>query len=86
MTFKEHVEKILYDEISNEVRKQGYVLENELCTMVCEKYNLSLSTVRGTLRRIYPEMPLIKRRISDELKRFYGLEIRGCPIVYIMDK
>lgn len=83
MTFKEYVREILKKEISNEI-KQGYFLETEFCTMICEKYNLSIHTVRGTLRGIYPEMSLIKRRMSDELKRFHGcLEIKGCPIMYI---
>ena len=68
------------------VRQQGYVLETEICTMVCEKYNLHLYIVRATLRKIYPKMTLLKRRMSDDLKRFYGLEVKGYPIVYLMDK
>ena len=85
MTFKEYVREILKKEISNEI-KQGYFLETEFCTTICEKYNLSIHTVRGTLRGIYPEMSLIKRRMSGELKRFFGLEIKGCPIMYMPDK
>lgn len=86
MTFKEYVEEVLKDEIDKMIEQQGYILETKLCTMICRKYNLSLSTVRGTLRRIYSNMSLIKRRMSDELKKFYGLEVKGCPIVYIMNK
>ena len=54
--------------------------------MICEKYNISLYIVRATLRRIYPEMSLLKRRMSDDLKRFYGLEVKGYPIAYLPDK
>ena len=85
MTFKDYVRDILRTEILNEM-KQGYFLETKFCTMICEKYNLSIHTVRGILRGIYPEMSLIKRRMSGELKRFFGLEIKGCPIMYMPDK
>lgn len=68
------------------VRQKGYVLETEICMMICEKYNIALYIVRAALRRIYPEMLLLKRRISDDLKRFYGLEVKGYPIVYLPDK
>lgn len=86
MTFKKHVEEIIQNEVLSVVRQQGYVLETEICTMICEKYNLHLYIVRATLRRIYPEMSLLKRRMSDDLKRFYKLEVKGYPIVYLMDK
>lgn len=86
MTFKKHVEEILQTEILKVIGQQGYVLETEICTMICEKYNISSYVVRGTLRRIYPEMSLLKRRMSDDLKRFYGLEVKGYPIAYLPDK
>ena len=86
MTFKKHVEEIIQNEVLSVVRQQGYVLETEICTMVCEKYNLHLYIVRATLRRIYPEMALQKRRMSDDLKRFYKLEVKGYPIAYMPDK
>lgn len=86
MTFKKHVEEIIQNEVLSVVRQQGYVLETEICTMICEKYNISLYIVRTTLRRIYPEMSLLKRRMSDDLKRFYGLEVKGYPIAYLPDK
>lgn len=85
MTFKDHVEEVLQAEIDKTIKKQGYILETKLYTMICEKYGFSSYTVRGTLRRIYPKMSLMKRRMSDELKRFYGLTIKGCPIVYMPD-
>lgn len=86
MTFKKHVEEIIQNEVLSVVRQQGYVLETEICTMIYEKYNLHLYIVRATLRRIYPEMSLLKRRMSDDLKRFYKLEVKGYPIVYMPDK
>lgn len=86
MSFKVYVEEILRNEVLSVVRQQGYVLETEICTMVCEKYNLHLYIVRATLRRIYPEMSLLKRRMSDDLKLFYGLEAKGYPIAYLPDK
>ena len=86
MSFKAYVEEILQNEVLSVVRQQGYVLETEICTMISEKYNISLYIVRATLRRIYPEMSLLKRRMSDDWKRFYGLEVKGYPIAYMPDK
>lgn len=86
MTFKKHVEEIIQNEVLSVVRQQGYVLETEICTMICEKYNISLYIVRATLRRIYPEMSLLKRRMSDDLKRFYGSDVNGYPIAYFPNK
>ena len=86
MTFKNHVEEVLKDEINKIISQQGYILETEFCTKLCEKYRFAPYTVRPILRRIYPEMSLMKRRMSDKLKRFYGLTITGCPIVYLPDK
>lgn len=86
MNFKEYVEEILQNEVLSVVGRQGYALETEICAMVCEKYNISLCTAQATLRRIYPEMSLLKRRMSDDLKRFYGLDVKGYPIVYLPDK
>lgn len=86
MSFKTYVEEILQNEVLSVVRQQGYVLETEICTMICEKYNISLYIVRATLRRIYPQMALMKRRMSDDLKRFYKLEVKGYPIAYLPDK
>ena len=86
MTFKKHVEEIIQNEVLSVVRQQGYVLETEISTMICEKYNLHLYIVRATLRRIYPQMALMKRRMSDDLKRFYKLEVKGYPIAYLPNK
>ena len=86
MSFKAYVEEILQNEVLSVVRQQGYVLETEICTMICKKYNISLYIVRETLRRIYPEMSLLKRRMSDDLKRIYGLDVKGYPIAYFPNK
>ena len=84
--FKNYVSEILHTEIAKVIEKQGYFIETEFCNLVCDKHDFSMPTVRGTLRRIYPELSLTKRRLSDELKNFYGLEIKGCPIVYISNR
>lgn len=86
MTFQEHLKEVLKTEIDKTVKRQGYILETEFCNIICEKYGFSLYTVLGTLRRIYSEMPLIKRRMSNDLKQFYGLETKGYPIAYLADK
>ena len=85
MTFKNYVSEILSTEISIALEKRGYLIEIEFCNMIRGKYNLSIPTVRGTLHRIYPELSLIKRRLSNELKDFYCIKIKGCPVVYIPD-
>lgn len=86
MIFKDYVEEVLKDELDKMIKQQGYILETEFCIKICEKYSFAIYTVRPILRRIYPEMALIKRRMSDEIKRFYGLTIKGCPIMYMPDK
>lgn len=86
MSFKVYVEEIIQNEVSRVVRQKGYVLETEICTMISEKYNISLYIVRATLGRIYPEMSLLKRRMSNDLKRFYGLDVKGYPIAYFPNK
>lgn len=83
MGYKEYVCDILHKEISSIIERQGYVLETEFCTMLCDKYKMTMPTARGTLSRMYPQMELLKRRLSDELKRFYGIEVKGYPIVYL---
>lgn len=85
MTFQEHLEEILRAEIDKTVRLQGYILETEFCSDICEKYSFTLYTVLGTLRRIYSEIPLTKRRMSADLKKYYRLQIKGYPIVYMSD-
>lgn len=42
MSFKAYVEEILQNEVLSVVRQQGYVLETEICTMVCKKIQSSL--------------------------------------------
>lgn len=83
--FQKHVQEILHTETAKVLESEGYFLETQFCTMICDKYNLSIHTVRGILRGIYPEMSLIKRRLSGQLKGFYGLEAKGCPIIYVPD-
>lgn len=83
MSFENHIQEIVHTEIKDIITKQGYVLETEFCTMLCGKYGFSHHVVIGTLRRIYTEMSLIKRRISDDLKIFYDLDVKGHPIVYL---
>lgn len=84
--FQKHVQEILYTETAKVIEEQGYILESVFCNGICEKYGFRISTVRGTLRGIYPELSLVKRRLSGQLKGFYGLEVKGSPIMYIPDK
>ena len=84
--FQKHVQEILYTETAKVIEEQGYILESVFCNGICEKYGFRISTVRGTLRGIYPELSLVKRRLSGQLKGFYGLEVKGCPIMYMPDK
>lgn len=86
MTFQVHLEEILRAEIDKAVKQQGYILETEFCSNICEKYGFTLYTVLGTLRRIYSEISLIKRRMSADLKKYYKLQIKGYPIVYMPEQ
>lgn len=83
MTFQEHLEEVLKAEIDKSVKQQNYILETEFYSDICEKYGFTLYTVLGTLRRIYPEIPLTKRRMSADLKKYYKLQIKGYPIMYM---
>lgn len=83
--FQKHVQEILHTETAKEIEKQGYILENVFCNGICDKYGFRISTVRGMLQWIYPEMSLIRRRTSDAIKCFYGIKTEGHPVVYIPD-
>lgn len=83
--FKKYVEGIVKQEMTTALKERGIVLETEFCSMLCEKYNFTRSTVIGAIRRIYPELSLIRRRLSDELKFFFKLEVKGCPVIYVAD-
>lgn len=83
--FQKHVKEILHTETAKAIEAQGYILESVFCNGICEKYNLAIYTVRGTLRGIYPDLSLVKRRLSGQLKGFYGLDVKGCPIIYMPD-
>lgn len=83
MTFKDHVEGIVKEAIDKTIRQQGYILETEFCTKMCKEYDdFTISTIRIALQKIGPELGLIRRHLTNELKRFYKLTIKGCPIIY----
>lgn len=87
MQFKRYVQEILKTEIDKAFKQQDYILETSFCQKICDQYNLDISIIRLTLREICSEMPLIRRRLSNQLKTFYKLkEIKGCPIIYISNK
>lgn len=86
MMFRDYVSEILHTEISNVIEKQGYLIELEFCNAVRDKYSLSIPTIRAALHGIYPELSLTKKRLSNELKSFYHIEIKGCPIIYFKNK
>lgn len=83
MSFKSYIEEIVQNEVVSIIKQQGYILETKFCTMISGKYNFSLHIVRATLRRICSEMSLIKRHLSDDLKKFYKLDVKGYPIIYL---
>lgn len=85
MIFKDYVKKSIYTEFFKIIDSNGYVLEHELCSLICGKYGFNKYTVIGILRKTYKEFPLCKMRMSKELKNFYGLKIKGYPIVYLPD-
>ena len=84
MTIEMQVDEIVKNEISNIIRKQGYFFESDLCSSIAQKYEISHYLVKSALMRVCLSMSLIKRRISSEMKKLYGLEkIKGYPIIYL---
>lgn len=84
MTVEMQVDEIVENEVSNIIQKQGYFFESELCSSIGQKYEISNYLVKSALMRVCLSMSLIKRRISLDMKRVYGLEkIKGYPIIYL---
>ena len=83
MDFDNHVKSILHEETAKLIDQHGFFLESDFCPMVSRKYRLSESTVRAKLRDLSPELSLQRRRLSNELKAFFGAEIKGFPIIYL---
>ena len=84
MDFNNYLETILKEETAEQLRQQGFVLEKRFVLAVAEKYRLSTVTVKGRLRRMCGDLSLRRRRMSDELKAFYGVNMQGYPIIYLM--
>ena len=82
--FGRHLETILKEETAEQLRQQGFILENAFVPAIAEKYRLSTVTVKGRLRRMCADLDLQRRRMSDELKAFYGVNMQGYPIIYLM--
>ena len=80
--FDRHLETILKEETSEQLRQQGFIPETFFVHAIAEKYRLSTVTVKGRLRRMCGDLDLQRRRMSDELKKFYGVEITGFPVIY----
>ncbi len=86
MNFDNRVESILREETAKLIDQHGFFLESEFCPMISRKYHLSESTVKAKLMNLCPELSLKRRRLSNELKSFYGAEIKGFPIIYMKVK
>lgn len=86
-SFKNYIQKILREEISKTLEQQSYILETSFCQKICSQYDFDIHTIRPAFIEICSGIPLIKRRLSNDLKRFYKLEeLKGCPIIYISNK
>ena len=83
MDFDNHVKSILHEETTKLIDQHGFFLESDFCPMVSSRYNLSESTVRAKLRNLSPELSLQRRRLSNELKAFFGTSAQGFPIIYM---
>lgn len=83
MDFNSYVKGILQKEILDILEQQDYFLEKDFCTMINQKYKLNLSTIQIILEEVYPVMSLTKRRMTNELKQFYGLKSNGHPMGYM---
>lgn len=83
MNFDIHVKEILKGETTKLIDQHGFFLESDFCPMISRKYNLSESTVRAKLRDLSTELSLKRRRLSNELKAFFGTSAQGFPIIYM---
>lgn len=83
MTFDEYTGKILKTEISQRIEQTGFVLEKVFCQEMSEKYNLSKGLICVRMMELCPELSLKRRRLNNDLKVFYHLQIKGCPLAYV---
>ncbi len=77
------IEDIVYSEMENTISSNGYILETVFSNALHMKYGYSRSAIMLAMRRLYGRMALIKRRLSNDLKRVYKIDQSGCPIVYV---
>ncbi|MBQ8983278.1 MAG: hypothetical protein IJ079_06785 [Lachnospiraceae bacterium] len=83
--FTTHIDNVIARDLQELIEQKGCVLENEIIPFLMAKHNLTYITVKGTLRRICrnPQLKVVYRRLSDELKRFYGMEnTKGYPAIF----
>lgn len=84
MIIETRVDEIVKNEVSNIIQKQGYFFESELCSSIAQRCEISNYIVKSALMRVCLSMSLVKRRISSDMKKLYGLEkIKGYPIIYL---
>lgn len=81
MTYKDHVKIKLESEIEKELEQKGYIIETDFCLKLNSEFGVPVFVSKGMLRTRCPTLQ--KRRLSEHLKRFYGIDRKGCPIVYL---
>lgn len=77
------IEDIVYSEMKNTISSNGYILETVFSNVLHMKYGYSRGAIMLAMRRLCGRMALIKRRLSNDLKRVYKIDQIGCPIVYV---
>ncbi len=77
------IEDIVYSEMENTISSNGYILETVFSNALHMKYGYSRSAIMLAMRRLCGRMALIKRRLSNDLKKVYKINQSGCPIVYV---
>ena len=83
MNHKEHIQQVITDELNKEIEKSGYVLCTDFKNMVVGRYGFSVAEIAGALDRAYKQLGLCRMRASNTVKRYYGLNVEGYPIIFL---
>lgn len=84
MDYKQYVDGLVDEALEEAIEKYDCLLFEKFCEHTAEQYGIPLTDVRCSVNRVYVYKSLIKRRLNNSLKNFYGLtNIKGCPAVLI---
>lgn len=83
MNHKEHIQQIITDELRKQIETSGYVLCADFRNMIGDRYGFSVTEIAGALDRAFKKLGLCRMRANSTIKRYYGLNVGGYPIIFL---